>query len=128
MIIQCDKCGATYRVAKEKLVDRTLRMKCPGCKNKLVFVGPPPNKQLTRHIKLHAKRVRRERREAIFRKSGRGLAGIFILALVSLGTYFTATTPGIPTVYAIAFLGANCLVWGISAARLPQIPPEGKNR
>lgn len=120
MRIQCERCGTKYRVAKEKIANRTVRVRCQRCHGELVIIGPPikqPNKRLTRHVQLEARRLRQTRRRSFFKTVGRGVAFLFILLLVGLGSYFMATTPGIPKAYAVAFIALNGLVWGAIVAR-----------
>lgn len=129
MRIQCEKCGTNYRIAKEKIANRTVRVHCQRCRTEIVIVGPPtrpsegrppaksPDRQLHRHIQLEARKRRQARRRTRFRMAGRGLASLFILLLVGLGSYLMATTPGIPKTYAVAFVALNGLFWGAFAAR-----------
>ena len=138
MKIQCEKCGTNYRVAKEKITNRTVRVHCQRCRTEMVIVGPPAtlpgrrpavkspenhppvrptNRQLSRHLQLEARRLRQDRRKAFFRIVGRGITSLFILLIVGLGSYFMATTPGIPKAYAVAFVAINGLFWGAFAAR-----------
>jgi predicted Zn finger-like uncharacterized protein len=137
MKIQCEKCGTNYRVAKEKIANRTVRVHCQRCRTEMVIVGPPAsqpnsppakpsggrpparptNRQLNRHLKLEARRLRQGRRRTFFRMLGKGITSLFILLIVGLGSYFMATTPGIPKAYAVAFVAINGLFWGAFAAR-----------
>ncbi len=129
MRIQCEKCGTNYRIAKEKIVNRTVRVHCQKCRTEMVVVGPPTrpsdspppakslDRPLNRHIQVEARRRRQTRRRTFFRTVGRGMASLLILLIVGLGSYFMATTPGIPKAYAVAFVALNGLFWGAFAAR-----------
>ena len=129
MRIQCEKCGTNYRIAKEKITNRTVRVHCQKCRTEMVIVGPPtepsdsrlpaksPERPLNRHIQLEARRRRQTQRRTFFRIVGRGIASLFILLIVGLGSYFMATTPGIPKTYAAIFVALNGLFWGAFAAR-----------
>ncbi|GEM_PF-6025899 len=129
MRIQCEKCGANHRIAKEKIANRIVRVHCQRCGAEMVIVGPParppegrppvksPDRRLHRHIQMEARKRRQTRRRAYLRTIGRGVASLFILLLVSLGSYLMATTPGIPKAYVVAFVALNGLFWGAFVAR-----------
>lgn len=124
MRIQCEKCGTYYRVAQEKITDRTVHVRCQRCQTEMVIVGPPSEllvkplaKSMAPQIRLGAQRRRQARRRSFFRGVGRSAVTLLVLLLVGLGSYFMTTTPGIPRVYAVAFIALNGVVWGAFAAR-----------
>lgn len=120
MRIQCEKCGAHYRVAEEKIADRTVRVRCQRCRTEMVIVGPPtraPARLLRPEVRLGAQKRRKLKRRSFLRVVGRSLMTFLVLVLVGLGSYFMTTTPGIPKVYALAFIALNGVVWGAYAAR-----------
>lgn len=118
MRIECEKCGTHYRVAREKIVDRTVRVHCQRCRTEMVIVGPPsePVRKLNPQVRMEARRRREDRRRSFLRSVGKALVTSLVLLLVGLGSYFMTTTPGIPKTYAVAFIALNGLVWGIFAA------------
>ena len=134
MKIQCEKCGTNYRVAKEKITNRTVRVHCQRCRTEMVIVGPPaplpvrrlpariqegrpPDRKLNRQLLVEARRLRQARRRVFLRTLGRGVVSVFVLLVVGLGSYLMATTPGIPRTYAVAFVAINGLFWGAFVAR-----------
>ena len=120
MRVQCEKCGTHYRVAQEKIADRIVRVRCQRCQTEMVIVGPPsepPARPQAPQVRLEARRRRQARRRSFFGVVGRGAVTLLVLLLVGLGSYFMTTTPGIPKLYAVAFIALNGVVWGAFAAR-----------